>query len=640
MKRIIPFLLMTIFAVSAGAQQWSNQGPVLPPEGTVTNGQINCLAFNPLNPLKMWVGAPAGGLWVSSDGGATWLSGATDTLAVTGISDIWVSPSDSNTFVIAVGDRDENSSFVPQGGALYLTTDGGVSWSRSGELDTNGSIVPIPNYTSARVLRNTTTGGYVLATSAGVFTSTSFTPNWNNRVMRERSWDLKQRPNDPSTIYAVIGGRVYRSTNAGTSFTALTTGYPNAVAVRVQLAVAPSNANVVYALYVQPDGTFGGIYKSNDAGNTWTVRSTSPNILAANIDGSGSKGVNNLSLAVSPQNENILFAGGVNVWRSVDGGITWQQSSHYAGGALPYVAADIHDLRFAPSPRSQFVYAATGNGIFMSSDTGRTWQNASAGLQTHQGLASAWHPTRDSLFLTAGPTGIHRYDRGAWKRVSDSASSSVWYHPSDLRYAFASTVSGRLLRSSDSAKTFTGDITPAGAAAGGAFRPYVPNPRNTATVYGILRDVWKTTNGGTSWIRTSNPFNATMLSLAVSRGDTNMVYIVTSDTVFYQSTNGGREWLRKGKIQLQFPVVPRAVICHPFDPLRACVYGGRSVSMTRDGGATWEKYVLNGNVAIMSMSWKQDNCGEALILGTTNGVWRLSAPYNFGVPAQVEIVRS
>lgn len=635
MKRSIRFLLLMFVTVSLDAQQWSNLGPVLPPDGATTNGQINSVAFNPQNPLKMWAGAPAGGLWVSSDGGASWLPGATDTLGVTGISDIWVSPTDSNTIAIAMGDRDESASYVPQGGAVYLTTDGGVSWTRSGELDTNGSIVPVPNYTSARILRSTTTGAYVLATSAGVFTSTNFAANWNTRVMREKTWDMKQRPNDPSTIYAVIGGRVYRSSNAGTSFTALTTGYPSTVAVRIQLAVAPSNANVVYALYVQPDGTFGGLYKSTDQGSTWAVRSTTPNILAANIDGSGSKGTNNLSLAVSPVNENILFAGGVNVWRSLDGGSTWQQTSHYQGGALPYVAADIHDLRFAPAPRERYVYAASGNGIFMSSDTGRSWQNVSAGLQVHQGLSSSWHPKRDSMFLTAGPTGICRYDRGVWKKLLDSSCNTVWYHPSDLRFAYAATASGRLLRSSDSASTFKDDMTPAGSVPGGAIRPYVPNPRNPATVYGLLRDLWKTTNGGSSWTKTSNPFNATMLSLAVSRGDTNMVYLVTSDTVMHQSTNGGRDWTRKGKVSLQFPTVPRAVICHPKDPQKVCVIGGRNVSMTKDGGATWDKYVLNGNLYITSMTWKQDNCGEALILGTSNGVWKLSAQYNFGVPEQI-----
>jgi photosystem II stability/assembly factor-like uncharacterized protein len=635
MYRYLTTLLFVVLSAALDAQQWNNLGPVVPPDGAVANGQINCLAFNVQNPLKMWAGAPAGGLWVSNDGGMTWLPGATDTLAINGISDVWVNPTDSNQIVIALGDRDESASYIPQGGALYATTDGGVSWTRSGELDTNGSIVPIPNYTSSRVLRNTTTGVYVLATSAGVFTSANFPANWNTRVMREKTWDMKQRPNDPNTIYAVIGGRVYRSTNGGAAFTALNTGYPSSVAVRIQLAVAPSNSNVVYALYVLPDGTYGGLYKSTDAGTTWALRSASPNILAANIDGSGSKGVKNLSLAVSPTNENILFAGGVNIWKSVDGGVSWTQSSDFKGGTLPYVAADIHDLKFAPAPRAQYVYAATGNGVFMSSDTGRTWQNASSGLQVHQTNSASWFQKNDSLFIAAGPTGIYRYDKGNWKKLLDSSCLTAWYHATDSRIAFAATSSGRLLRSGDTANSFTDDITPPGSVPGSAVRPYIPNPRNHSTMYAVLKDLWKTTSGGASWTRTSNPFNASILSLAVSPADTNMAYLVTSDTVFYQSTNGGRDWLRKSRVPLQFPAVPRAVYCHPKDPLRACVVGGKSISMTTDGGSTWNRLVLNGNLYINSMVWKLDNCGEDLICGTSNGVWKLSAQYSFGVPEQM-----
>lgn len=635
MYRYLSILLFVVLTPALEAQQWNNLGPVAPPDGSVANGQINCLAFNVQNPLKMWAGAPAGGLWVSSDGGMSWLPGATDTLGVNGISDIWVSPTDSTQMVIALGDRDENSSYVPQGGAVYATTDGGVSWTRSGELDTNGSIVPIPNYTSSRVLRNTTSGVYVLATNAGVFTSANFTANWNTRVMREKTWDMKQRPNDPNIIYAVIGGRVHRSTNGGAAFTALNTGYPSTVAVRIQLAVTPANVNVVYALYVLPDGTYGGLYKSSDAGTTWALRSTSPNILAANIDGSGSKGVNNLSLAVSSVNENILFAGGVNVWKSVDGGTTWTQSSYYKGGSLPFVAADIHELKFAPAPRSQYVYAATGNGVFMSADTGRTWQNASAGLQVHQTNTASWFQKNDSLFIAAGPTGVYRYDKGSWKKLLDSSCLAAWYHPTNARIAYAATANGRLLRSNDTATSFTDDITPPGSIPGNAVRPYIPNPSNNGTIYGILKDLWKTTTGGTSWTRTSNPFNATMLSLAVSPIDTNMLYLITSDTLFYQSTNGGRDWIKKAKVALQFPTVPRAVYCHPKDALSVCVIGGKSISITTDGGATWNKLVLNGNLYINSMIWKLDNCGEDLICGTSNGVWKLSAQYKFGVPEQI-----
>ncbi len=623
------FFCICIVGASVQAQQWNALGPFVPPTGSSTIGQINTIAFNPQNPLKMWAGSPAGGLWSSTDGGQHWLNANIDTLGVIGISDIWMNPTDSNNIVLALGDRDENATYIPQGGALLQTVDGGVTWTRSGELDTSGSIVPILNYTTSRLIRNTANGTFFLATSAGLFSSTNFGLNWNTRPYKEKVWDIRTRPTDATVVYAVIGGKIYRSLNGGTSFSMATTGLPTTVASRIQLAVTPANSAVVYALFVNSDGTYGGLYKSSDFGATWNVRSSIPNILAANLDGSGSKGINNLALCVSPTNENIVFAGGVNIWRSNDGGVTWFMSSHYTGSFAPYVSADIHELKFAPAPRNQILYAATGSGVFTSADTGRTWQNYSTGLQVAQMNCSAFHPQRDSLYITSGPTGVHRYLYGNWSRVSDSASLQVMFHPTTTNLAYMATANGKLFRSKDTANSFVDDIGPAAGINGQSLTPYVFNPKNYNTIYAVLRDIWKTTNGGATWVRTINTFNANILSLTVSPKDTNRLYMITSDTSLYRSTNGGSDWTRVGTCALQNPGVPRAIYCHPTDTTKLCIIGGRCLSMSTDKGVSWNKYILTTNTYITSFYWKADNCGEDLIVGSANGVWKLSSQFQF-----------
>ncbi len=631
MRNLIVVMTLVFASAMLSAQQWNSLGPISPPSGMVANGQINCIAFNPQNPNKIYAGAPAGGLWVSSDAGQNWLNAQIDTLSVIGISDIWINPADSLNMIIALGDRDENSSYVYQGGALYSTVDGGTSWQRSGELDTTGSAVPLFNFASSKIIKNTASGVHLLATSIGLFSSTNYGSNWNTRPYKEKVWDIKTRPNDATIVYAVIGGKIYRSLNGGSSFTQATTGLPSTVATRIQLAVTPANAAVVYAMYCALDGSFGGLYKSSDYGATWVQKSSSPNILAANSDGSGSKGQNNLALAVSQTNENIVFAGGVNVWKSVDGGTTWSQTSHYQGTGLPLVSADIHELKFAPAPRSQYLYACTGNGIFMSPDTGRTWLNYSSGLQVSQTTRTAHHPTIDSLYLAATPVGVLRYNKGAWAKVSDSATVDVYFHPTKSNVAYMATVNGRLIQSNDSGQTFSQDISPTGGLNGVAFTPYVFNPKNFNTIYALLRDIWKTTNGGQTWTRTQNTFNSNMNSLAISPKDTSVLYLVTADTSMYQTVNAGITWTRTSKVQLQNPMAPRAVYCHPSDPARVCCIGGRSVSMSTDAGVSWNKYVILPNAYINCMYWKADNCGEELIFGTSYGVWKLSAQFQFGV---------
>ncbi len=612
------------------AQQWVSLGPAVPPTGRSTIGQISCVAFNAQNPLSMWAGAPSGGLWSSSDGGQHWLNANIDTMKVIGISDIWVNPADSMNIILALGDRDENSSYVMRGGACLMTVDGGANWIRSGEIDTNNSIVPIDNFSTSRVVKNTATGTWVVGTSVGLFSSTNYGLNWNNRLYKDKVWDLKIRSGG-TYIYAVLAGHIYRSANGGQSFSLVSTGLPSLAYPRIQLAVSPANQAVVYALFVNNDGTYAGCYKSNDFGTTWSLRSSTPNIMAANTDGSGSNGINNLALCVSPTNENILFAGGVNIWKSLDGGVTWTMSSHYLGTQAPFVSANIHDLSFAPAPRSSYLYASTGSGVFMSNDTGRTWQNYSNGLQVAQFSMSANHPVIDSLYLASGPTGVYRYDHGSWKAVSDSGSSYVQFDPNRKNVAFMGTRNGRLYKSQDTGKSFTVDISPTGAQNGVATVPFVMNPLNSGTFYAALRDIWRTSNGGSTWIRTINSFNANIVSLCVAPSDTNMVYMVTSDTTLYRSTNGGATWDRMSTIPFLFPTTPRAVYVHPKDSLRVCVIGGRNVSMSTDGGKNWQKYTLSDFTYINCMYWKADNCGEELILGTSNGIHKLEAQFQFGI---------
>ncbi len=632
MKALLLFTFLFAFSVGMQAQQWNLLGPIEPAIGTSTIGQVNTVAFNPTNPLRMYAGTPAGGVWTSSDGGQHWLNLNIDTLAIIGVSDIWINPADSNNIILTLGDRDENASYIPQGGALFQSTDGGVSWTRSGEVDTSGSIVPLTNFTGSRFLKNTATGAMFLASSVGLFSSTNFGLNWNTRMYKEKVWDLKSRPTDAVVLYAVIGGRIYRSLNSGTSFALATTGLPSVATSRIQLAVTAANQAVVYALYSNVDGTFGGLYKSSDYGSSWTLRSSSPNIFA-NSQGSGANGNNNLALAVSSTNENIVFAGGVNIWKSVDGGQTWSQSSDNVtnSNGLSIVSADIHELKFAPAPRTQILYASTGSGVFMSADTGRTWQNYSSGLQVAQMSGSAHHPTVDSLYLTAGPLGVLRYVKGTWTKCSSVPAIDVMYHPEQANVAYMATQSGKLFRSKDSGSTFTEDISPTNAPVGTGLHPYVFNPKNYSTCYAVLRDIWKTTNNGATWSRIINTFNATILDLAVSAKDTSMLYLITSDTSLYQSTNGGTDWKRISRTSLQVNGIPRGLTLHPKDASKLCVYGNKSISMSIDYGQSWIKLILTNNCYINSMLWKADNCGEDLIVGTNMGVRKLASEFQFGL---------
>ena len=172
--------------------------------------------------------------------------------------------------------------------------------------------------------------------------------------------------------------RFFKSTDNGQNWTQITNGLPSSGVDRCQIAVTPANPDIVYALFCGSDDGFYGLYKSMDQGDTWIVQSDStnaPNLLGWSTDGtdSGGQGWYDLSLTVSPTNENLVFVGGVNTWQSNDGGINWNISSHwYGGGGVEYKHADEHYLRY--NEDNGILYSANDGGLYYSNNDGQHGQ--------------------------------------------------------------------------------------------------------------------------------------------------------------------------------------------------------------------------------------------------------------------------
>ena len=127
-----------------------------------------------------------------------------------------------------------------------------------------------------------------------------------------------------------------------------------------------------------------GFYVSLDKGVTWQLRSNKPNILGSSPDGSddGGQAWYDLAVAVSPYNSNIVYIGGVNLWRSADQGRTWQIVGHWTGSGAPYIHADIHDLEFRPGTDELFV--GCDGGLYRKKENETQWQPLNNGLAIMQ----------------------------------------------------------------------------------------------------------------------------------------------------------------------------------------------------------------------------------------------------------------
>jgi len=185
-----------------------------------------------------------------------------------------------------------------------------------------------------------------------------------------------------NTIYAA-GTKFFKSTNFGNTWTEITNGLPTSNISRIALAVTPGDDSYVYALIGESTNqSYMGIYRSTDSGNSFTAMSTSPNLLGYEADGSDSGGQAffDLSIVASPTQPNNITIGGVNHWRSFDGGTTWENVSVWDSGEIH---ADVHEITYHPGSSST-MYSCNDGGIFKSTDNGNQWTDISGNLAIGQ----------------------------------------------------------------------------------------------------------------------------------------------------------------------------------------------------------------------------------------------------------------
>jgi photosystem II stability/assembly factor-like uncharacterized protein len=378
---------------AAGSQQvaasaWYPVGPNAVP-GNLTGymqngiGRINCITFHPTNASTYYVGVAQGGLWKTTNNGASWTP-LTDNLPITRISDIALDPADpNNTIYISVCDfeyigfglylngRKRNTHY---GLGVYKSTDGGLTWNPTGltfQL-TQGEASLI-----RKIIIDPANSNNILACGVtGMYRSTDAGATWTN-VNTGLFWDMVQSPSTPNTIFAATGwvmnsndgsAGILKSTDFGATWTTLPTGIPaTGLVQRVKLGMSAANPLYIYALTVDTQSGLYGIYKSVNGGTSWTFINPGLNILEAG-DGTngGGQGTYDLGFLVSPSNANVLFTGGVNLWGSSDGGVTFNPASHWTLYYGPTLHGDIHFI--ASHPITGNIFVCSDGGVFYNSN--------------------------------------------------------------------------------------------------------------------------------------------------------------------------------------------------------------------------------------------------------------------------------
>lgn len=514
---------------------WIHLGPKTAPGGYEGLGRLNCVVedpnFNGTTNRTIWVGAASGGIWKTTDAGSTWTTN-TDQLAVLGIGDIVIDPNNTNTMYVATGDGDAYDTYSI---GVLKSTDAGNTW------NTTGFQRVVTNQTASRrlIMSHGNSNVLFLAASDGLYRTTDAGTNWSQSVSGS-FYDVKMHPTNSNIVYAATGTGFYRTTNGGTNWTQITSGIPSGSA-RFAIAVTPNQVDYVFLLSSNGSGAYNGVYRSTDAGVNFTTRSTTPNMLNSTVDGTGTNGQGwyDLSFAVDPSNANNVLVGGVNIWKSTDGGANWTIKTYwYDNGQQEPVHADHHMFIY---PTSNRLYSANDGGLDISTDGGNTWTFKGSGLHITQFYRISTSQT-DEYRVLCGAQDNSSFLRkssafGMTLPTGDGMDQAI--NPSRGDTMFTSSYYGNISRSYNGGLSWSGLTRPE---AGGWVTPYVIDPNNHNTLVGGFKSVWKSTNNGSNWTKISNFTNSNNLTcIHVAPANSNYIYTALGTTM-WRTTNGGTNW--------------------------------------------------------------------------------------------------
>jgi len=543
---------------SSSSVSWDTEGP-----GNI-GGRVNCIAIHPTNSSIMYEGNTTGGIFKTTDAGATW-NPIFDNNPALAIGCIVLDPNNSST--IYAGTGDPNVSGYPFiGDGVYKSTDAGATWTNIGLQNTRIISDFAVDPTNSNVLYAATMGTpFVRDNNRGLYKSTDGGTTWNQVLFINNETgisDLVLDPVNPQVIYAtswtrirnnqesLISGndcRIYKSTDGGATWNIMTNGLPNQPLSRIGLTMYPQDHNRLYAVIVDVTLELQGIYQTTNAGSSWTAvpqNGLDPGCL-------GGFGWYFGKIAVNPNDPNDIFILGVDLWRTQDGGQSW----NYAAPEWWFydVHADKHDLEFAPNGD---ILLCTDGGIYRTTDNCATWQDIEK-IPNTQFYRVAANPNDPSTYYGGaqdnGTTGGNSATINQWPRIYGGDGFQPVFVPSDPQTFYAETQNGNIVYTDDGGFNFNSGTSGIDMNDRKHWdMPYIMDPSNSGTLYTGTYRMYKMTGApyGT-WQPASNdltdgivfdPRFHTISAIGTSAANSQYVYSGTTDGNVWSSLNGGTSW--------------------------------------------------------------------------------------------------
>ncbi len=530
MKKIFIFYFLAFVFTQVSIGQNANWSAILPAKfPTNASGQIHGISrisqlkFHPTNSNKMYAVSARGGLFISNDGGANWtVTPGTDFMSSARFASVCIDHTNDQTIYIGTGDH----NYYYAGNGVMKSTNGGTTFTQTsltGKLVID--IIMDPN-------NNNT---LIAITNTGIYKTIDAGVSWTLKTASRGFDDLKQKTPNSRTLYAATkDSAFFRSNDFGDTWTQITSGIvlPSGITNGngCRIAVTPADTNVVYLGMVANSGM---IYKSTNGGSTFTAIKTSASPYLTyydNLSTSSGQGDYNFGIGVDRTNANILYLVAHNNWKSTDGGATWTQLTNWYAKCH----TDMHQIITSPYNNSN-LYNMNDGGVWLSTDGGSNWTPKSDGINGYEIYHGNCSPTRKDMLsigtqdngeLYANSTGWFTNRGGDWGSQCAfdyrANSSMVYYFSSNKR---------RLVNGGESTYGLPSQVTLLHDI---AFHRSNPNLAFVADSF-IYRTKNLTATTPT-WTQIAN-LGKKIMAMHCHFGDSNRLYIITNDGQIHVSTN-------------------------------------------------------------------------------------------------------
>lgn len=505
------------FARQLTALRWRSIGPY-------RGGRVGAVVGDLGRPLVFYFGAVNGGVWKTTNAGQSWSNITDDKSDISSVGAIAIAPSDPNVIYVGTGEKDLREDLT-YGTGVYRSTDGGQSWSSLGLRETHQiSQIRIDPRDPDRVFVAAMGHAFGPNAERGVFRTTDGGKSWQRVLFVDDSTgaiDLTMDPTNSRILFAAMwkfqrtpwsmnsgGGRsgIWKSSDGGDTWSEITRapGLPTVPVGRIGLDISRTNPRRVYAS-VEAKDTLGGIFRSNDGGETWE-----------HVNGEQKFNVRMWyysTITADPTDENTVYVMNLTVWKSIDGGKSFTRVR------VPH--GDTHALWVDPKDGKRMINGNDGGGT-VSLDGGITWSSI-----YNQPTAQFYHVITDNQW----PYRIYgaqqdnstisipsRSDNGSieesdWFPVAGCENAHIAVDPRDPNVTYGGCYMGAMNRY-DKRTGNSKDISVwlrnyDGYGAGEVPQrfqwtyPIVISAHDPTTLYATSQYVWRSRSEGQSWERIS-----------------------------------------------------------------------------------------------------------------------------------------